>query len=586
MSLRGADYLVDNMINHGVTHAVGLCGHGNIGLLDALRLRSDEIRTVSVHHEQAAGHIADVFFRVAGRPAATFTSSGPGSANLPIALATAYYDRSAFLAITGNVPTKQFGLGAFQETYGKGQAAFPDVVRPYVKASYQPTTPTMLVNYTRQALTQLTNGRPAPVHLDLPLDLFTTPDAAFDHPPAAPILATRTRPAEEAVRAVLDALAASQRPIILVGAGFRPTDAQPLLDLARRLGTRIVTTPDGKSTVPENHPLCLGTVGRNGSAAANAATRRADLVLAINVHFDDRTSSAYLPGATFDFTATRLVHAHEDVTELGRAYTPALGVVADPVLFVAALLAAAPTTTAPEWAARLDEWRRQWQAELDHDPDLVEPGQLRPEAAVAALRAALSPDGILLSDVGVHHNWLIQRWQSIQPATFLHSWGFGAMGFAVAGAIGARLAAPSTPVLAVCGDGGFIMNSHAVATAVQANLPVVWVVWDNHGFVSIRDLQLAFFGGEEHATSFTASADTTGDQFVSFDFAKLGRALGAAGVTVESPDQLTHAVAEGLTSGVPTVIHVPVSREHRPLATGAWELPPLPASWPAYTLGD
>nr|MDT0662254.1 thiamine pyrophosphate-binding protein [Micromonospora sp. DSM 115978] len=583
MSSRGADFIVESLVEHGITHAIGLCGHGNIGLLDALRLQSTDIQTVSVHHEQAAGHIADVFFRVAGRPAVTFTSSGPGSTNLPIALATAYYDRSAFLSITGNVPTKQFGLGAFQETYGQGQAAFPEVVRPYVKASYQPTTPTMLVNYTRQALTQLTTGRPAPVHLDVPLDLFTTTDPAFDRPVGPTDLASHVSPTLEAIRAVTDALAASQRPLILVGGGFGPKDQDLLLELARRLGSRIVTTPDGKSAVPDIHEWCLGAVGRNGSAAANAATRDSDLILAINVHFDDRTSSGYLPGATFDFESARLVHVHEDVGELGRSYRPALGVVSDPVHFVEALVRAVGAgPDRSRWQARLDGWRREWHAELAREQTLDNPGELPAEAVVGALRAALPADGMLLSDVGVHHNWLIQRWMSSQPNTFLHSWGFGAMGFAVGGAIGARLAAPGAPVLAVCGDGGFIMNSHAVATAVQSGLPVVWVVWDNHGFVSIRDLQLAFFGGQEHATSFAAPQ---GDDFVRFDFAKLGRSLGAIGVTADSPDALVHAVTEGLAAGQPTVIHVPVAREHRPLATGAWELPPLPASMPSFTLG-
>lgn len=577
MALRGSDFIVDRLVDHGITHAIGLCGHGNIGLLDALRERADEIATVSVHHEQASGHIADAFYRVAGRPAATFTSCGPGSANLPIALAAAYYDRSAFLAITGNVPTSQFGKGAFQETYGHGQAAFPEVVRPYVKASFQPTTPEMLVNYTDQALGRLSSGRPAPVQLDVPFDLFAHEDDVFRASSSKPLRFSQGRPDREAIRRILDALEESERPLLLVGPGFEARDEGLLLRLADALGCHIATSPDGKSSVAESNPICIGSLGRNGSAAANAAARQADVIVALNLHFDDRTSSAWLPGATFDFEATRLIHVHEDPDELGRAYAPFIGVTSSPRAFVEDLLADLPPRDRGGWFATVEGWQEEWRRGAILAQPEASDGVLHPLSVVDAIRRGVSSDTILLSDVGVHHNWLIQRWETRMPKTFLHSWGFGSMGFGVAGVIGALLARPDAPAVTVCGDGGFIMNAHVVATAVQAGLPAVWVVWDNHGFVSIRDLQLAFFGGHEHATSF---ARPQGDGFLRFDFAMLARSMGAEGVTVGSAEHLSSALEQAIESRRPTVIHVTVEREERPLGTGAWMLPPLDPVWP------
>ena len=170
--MKGAEIIVDYLVREGVPYVFGLCGHGDIGLLDALYDRQKEITTISVHHESVAGFMADAYFRVRHEPVATFTSCGPGSANLPVALGSALMDSSAFLAITGNVATSQFNRGPFQETGRHYQADFPAVVRPYVKRSFQATRPEQLPLMLRQAFATMTQGRPGPVHLDVPLDVL------------------------------------------------------------------------------------------------------------------------------------------------------------------------------------------------------------------------------------------------------------------------------------------------------------------------------------------------------------------------------------------------------------------------------
>jgi acetolactate synthase I/II/III large subunit len=170
--LNGAQVIVDYLIQEKVPQVFGLCGHGNIQFIDALYERSHEIKTISVHHESVAGFMADVYYRVSGRPTATFTSCGPGSANLPISLANAYLDSVPFMAVTGNVPTSQFNRGAFQEMYRHYQADFPSTVRTMCKKVFQPTRGEMVPLAVRQAWKTMVTGRPGPVVLDVPFDVF------------------------------------------------------------------------------------------------------------------------------------------------------------------------------------------------------------------------------------------------------------------------------------------------------------------------------------------------------------------------------------------------------------------------------
>ena len=171
-TLDGGQMIVDYLIQNDVPYAFGLCGHGNIGFIDALHQRQGDIKTISTHHESVAGFMADVYYRVSGQPTATFTSCGPGSANMPIALGNAFLDSVPFLAVTGNVPTSQFNRGAFQELYRHHQADFPSTVRAYCKRVYQPTRGEQMPHTIREAWKTMVTGRPGPVVIDVPFDIF------------------------------------------------------------------------------------------------------------------------------------------------------------------------------------------------------------------------------------------------------------------------------------------------------------------------------------------------------------------------------------------------------------------------------
>jgi acetolactate synthase-1/2/3 large subunit len=586
---KGAAYIVDFLVRQGVPYVFGLCGHGNIGFLDGLFDRQQDIKTISVHHESAAAFMADAYFRVRQKPVATLTSCGPGSANLIVAIAAAFADSSAMLSITGNVPTGQWNRGPFQETGRYFQGDFVNVIRPYVKRSFQPTRADMLPLALRQAFALMTNGRPGPVHIDVPLNVFVEPvdeksagrenawaEAAWHRPAGNPA----------AIDAAVDMLRKSERPVIVAGHGAELSCAEAaLLQLAEAMKIPVATTPFGKGAISARHPLSLGATGRNGSYMANAACRNADVILALGTRFDDRATSAWLPGFTYNIPSSKLIHVDIDASEIGRNFEPALGIVGDAKAVLQQILDGLRGNTGvskEKWLERIHGWRGRWN-EVTVPPRTSDAIPIRPERAVADLRRVVPDDGIVLADVGVHHNWLVAEYETRRPRTFLQTWGFASMGFGVAGALGAKLAAPDQPVVAVCGDGGFAMNASAVLTAVEYDIPAVWLVWNNYGYCAIRDQQLGYFGkNRELATSFE---DSSGALF-SADYAMMARSMGAVGQTVEKPSDLAPQLEAAIASGRPTVLDVRIDREVRPIATGSWDLPPIPHPMPNFGWGE
>jgi acetolactate synthase I/II/III large subunit len=595
--MRGAEIITEYLIRERVPYVVGLCGHGDLGLLDALYDRRAEIGTISVHHESAAGFIADAYYRVRHRPLATFTSVGPGSANLPVALGSALMDSSAFLAITGNVPTAQFNRAPFQETGRHYQADTPGGLRPYVKRSFQASRPEQLPLMLRQAFATMTQGRPGPAHLDVPLNVFVeTTDAEVPDPALwRGGFSARAAASEQDVAAVLDALAAAERPLVVAGHGVTLAGAAGrLAELAGALGLPVAQTPLGKGVLDARSPLSLGATGRNGTYQANRAARSADVILALGTRFDDRATSSWLPGYTYAIPPTRLLHVDIDPAEIGRNFPATLGIVADAGTFLAQLLGALAARRAADprlrpdhppraaWRDEIAGWARRWERHVAEFRD-SDARPVRPERLLAELRAVLPEDGILVSDVGVHHNWIVQQWPAYRPGTVLQSWGFASMGFGVAGPLGAKLAAPDRPVVAVVGDGGFLLMPSAVATAVQYGIPVVWVVWNNQGFISIRDQQRAYFGADRLlATDFR----TAGGQPYSADYAGMARAMGADGQLVRDPGELAGRLEAALRADRPAVLDVRVAAEATTPAAATWDLPPLPHPEPTFGWPD
>ncbi|MCW8084221.1 thiamine pyrophosphate-binding protein [Sabulicella glaciei] len=582
--MNGADIIVDHLVKQKVPYLFGLCGHGITGFMDAAFKAQNRIRTISTHHEQTAGHMADAYFKVRGEPVATFTSCGPGSANIVMAMAAAMMDSSAFLAITGNVPTGQFNRGPFQETGRHFQGDFPSVVRPYVKRSFQPTRADMVPLAITQAWDLLTSGRPGPVNLDVPLNVFVEEASVGGGGTATPVI-NGTPGNPKALSAALDVLLAARQPVIIAGQGVLLGKAsEALVAFAERTRIPVVTSPNGKGAIPDRHELAFGAIGRNGAYAANDATRNADVILAIGFSFDDRATSAWLDGYTLSVPPSRLIQIDIDPSEIGRNYPAEFGILGDAKASLDLLAEMAEgrigggRDSLASWLGRLEKGRAVWR---EYQSGLAESDQmpLRPERLMRALSRAVPEDAVVASDVGVHHNWIIQLMDTLRPRHLIHSWGFAAMGFATSGILGAKLAAPDRPCVAVVGDGSFLMTPHAMATAVEYEIPVVWVVWNNHGYGSIRDIQHGMFGGRELATAF--EIQRSGESY-SPDFAMMAKSFGVPSHRVTHADEVEDAIGTAIKANRPYLVEVPVDRDIRPIGTGSWDLPPLPPPEPNF----
>ena len=585
----GAEIIVDHLIEQKVPHLIGVCGHGDVGLMDAAFDRKDQIGMISVHNEQSAGFIADAYFRVSRQPLATFTSVGPGSVSIQVAIASAFSDSSAVFAITGNIPTQQYNRGPFQELGQHHQADFVSAMRPYVKRSFQATRPEMLPDMMRHAYSHMFAGRTGPVHLDVPLNVFnekTSAQASFAEGWRDNVFYSSGGDPRAIERAV-DLLLSAKRPLILAGNGCLLSGAQ---DRIRRLveltGMPLATTPQGKGVFDESHALALGPIGRDGVYPANRASRGCDVVLALGTRFGDRSASSWRDGVTHSIPPTSLIHVDIDAAQLGRNYPPTVGIVGSVPTVIDQLLTAlgarkerleAARKACADWHASVARWKAAWEEAVAENGN-SDAAPIHPDRVVSDLARVTPANAIVAADIGMNHTWMVQQWKVRSGGMMLQSGGFAAMGFGVCGSVGAKLAAPDRPVVAVVGDGGFLMHANVVATAVEYGLPVVWVVWNNGGYVSIRDLQRGFYG-REYATRFRI--EKTGELH-SADFAAMARAMGADGVSVERPGDLAERIRTAIASGRPTVLDVRVQSEVSRKTAGVLDFPPLMGSAPNF----
>ena len=425
------------------------------------------------------------------------------------------------------------------------------------------------------------------MNVDVPFNVFQEEDDVEVPPARRAHSAQRSGASPEEVSAALDMILKAKRPVIFIGHGVTLSEAgKELTAFAHRLGIPVISSPNGMGCLDMTDPLSLGFIGRNGAYPANEAGRRADVVIAIGARFDDRSASSWLPGYSWNFPHTKLIHVDVDGGELGRNYPPDIGILADARTFLRQLLAEIERRS-PKRDGALQRLARRHR-EVDRRPGTtftrpnfdIHASPIRPERVVADCQAVLPDDAILACDVGVNHNWYMQFWKARRPQTMLNSWGFSGMGFGAAGVLGAKLAAPDRPCVSIVGDGCFTMVPHVLCTAVEYHIPVVWVIWNNFGWVSIRDIQLGMFGGRELGTMFHSGRQQDALQS---RLRRLGaRPAGVDALTVTKSEDFKGALEHAVKANKPFLLDVHVDAEIRPPATGAWELPPTPYKEPVF----
>jgi acetolactate synthase I/II/III large subunit len=563
---RVAAYLLADYLERvGVEVVFGLTGHTVIGMLDALG--RSRIRYVSTRHEQVAAHAADGYARATGKPGVVITHLGPGLTNAATGVANAALDSIPMVVIAGDVQSYFHGRHPHQEINLHQDADQFQIYRPFCKRVYRVEHARDLPRTIERAFHLAQTGRPGPVLVDIPMDVFSSslPVDAFTRTPPE---ISRPSIDEQTAARVVATLAHAERPVLYAGGGVLSARASAALEaLADALELPIAHSLMGKGVVREDHPLLLGMTGFWGTPIANEMCRTADVILAVGTRFAEANSSSWDPRFTFNIPPTRLIHIDADVAEIGRNFATELGIVADAKLALAALAnAAAHAKHRSRGSLRIDiaQGRRAFAANwAEHYSSTQYP--MRPERILSEVRKAVPEDGYIVTDVGWNKNGVGQQFPITVPGTFITPSGLATMGFGPAAALGVKLARPDRAVVALVGDGAFGSNPSVVATAMEAGLSVVWLVMDNAAFGTIAGLTKMHYGWE-----FGCLFEKDGSRYRT-DFAQIAKGYGADGIFIRSADELGPALRDALASGRPTVIQAPM--ENAPTPTpGHWDI--------------
>jgi acetolactate synthase-1/2/3 large subunit len=561
-------FMAQCLKQEGVTKVFGQCGHTNYALIDACHRLG--IEYVSFRHEQQAAHAADAYFRVSHRLAVVNVHLSPGMTNAITGVISAAADSTPMLVICGNTPSYHHAREPHQGIRFHADASQGDIYRPFSKRVWRVDDAKFLVDVMPRALNVAQTGRPGVVLLDVPMDVFSQQIGGEPVTVARRPRYERAAGSAEGIAAAADRLAAAASPLIFAGNGATLSEASPeLLAVAELLGAPVATTLTAKGVFPEDHPLSLGMTGIWGTRVANETARTADVILAVGTAFGEADCSSWNPRFTFAIPPSALIQIDIDPQEIGKIYPMEVGIVGDAKATLAALAdalrARAPkpgASRAAAIAAGKAAWSRELAREQGNAGKPIHPARLLHEISKVA-----PADTIFVTDVGWNKNGAGQQLVARQPRTFLTSGGMATMGFAPAAAIGAKIAAPDRPVMCLVGDGGFLSVVGSLTTAVELGIPVVWVLFNNFCFSTIRTVGTTYFKNA-YATEFTTPDGAPYNP----DFVLLAKAFGIEAARVEEPDALPAALTTAIASGVPYLLDVWTRGDVPMPRTGHWDI--------------
>lgn len=571
-----AEHLVGYLEQRGVEHVFGLCGHTNIAVLAAMA--ESNIDFITVRHEQIASHAADGYARVQGRASVVLSHLSPGLTNCATGVANAALDCIPMVVIAGDVPSHYYGKHPHQEVNLHADAAQWEIYRPFVKRAWRVDRAELMPEVLDKAFHLAESGQPGPVLINVPMDVFSAviPSDGFDRVSqnargfAAPSLD------EDTAREIVTALAEADAPVAYVGGGILLAGAsEELRDFVDHMALPVAHSLMGKGALRDDHPLVLGMTGFWGTSLTNQTCLDADVVFALGTRFKEADCSSWYPGYTFNIgrpeDRTKVIHIDIEAQEIGRNYPVEIGAVADARAALAVLNRVARDMF-PEGfkrPAKTDEIAAFRAAFVESNREMAESTAfpMMPERILADTRRALPDDAIITTDVGWNKNGVGQQFDILTPGSILTPGGFATMGFGPPAAIGAKLAAPDRVVISLVGDGGFGQNPSMLATAVELDLAIVWLVMNNNAFGTIAGLQKAHYG-LTYGTTFPGSA---GNPLYGPDYASIAQGYGAQGVRINAAEELLPALEAAIASGKPTVLDVPMINNPTP-TTGHWNI--------------
>jgi acetolactate synthase I/II/III large subunit len=530
--LTGAEALIRALEYENVDLIFGYPGGCILPAYDPLM--DSSIRHVLVRHEQGAGHMAEGYAHVSGKPGVAMVTSGPAATNLVTPLMDAYMDSVPMVAITGQVPTAAIGSDAFQECDTVG------ITRSCTKHNELVMSADDIPMAVRQAFHIATTGRPGPTLIDVPKDVlqnemtwnWPTDQEVLDSLPGyRPNVKGHPRMIKEAARLIM----ASERPIIYAGGGIlKARAAEALRELAELIDSYVVTTLMARGAFPDDHPLCLGMPGMHGNATAVTAMQKSDLLITLGARFDDR-----ITGKVDAFAQqAKVIHVDIDPAEQGKVRRPEVPIVGDAKYVIEEIIAeikamvAAGTVQADTsaWKSKVSGWREQFPMTYEQS----EPGEaLKPQYCIEELNRLAAPHTIVSSGVGQHQMYTSQFFEFNEPYTWVNSGGLGTMGFSIPAAIGAKAAKPECDVWAVDGDGCFQMTAQELVTATVEGLPIKVLLLNNSYLGMVRQWQEMFYD-ERYSEVFLNSTVP--------DYVMWAESMGCVGILVESPEEVGPAI--------------------------------------------
>ncbi len=526
--LNTAELLVKCLENEGVEYIFGLPGEENLHVLEALKHSS--IRFITTRHEQGAAFMADVYGRLTGKAGVCLSTLGPGATNLMTGVADANLDCAPLVAITGQVGTDRMHIESHQ--YLDLVAMFA----PVTKWNTQIVRPSNTPEIVRKAFKVSQSEKPGAVHIDLPENIAAM--TAVGQP-----LVTReiekVYASFRSIELAAAAIASAKNPIILVGNGaIRAQASESVTQFATQLNIPVANTFMGKGVIPYTHPLSLWAVGLQQRDYINCGFDQTDLVICIGYDLVEYSPKRWNPDGT-----KPIIHIGQTPAEIDSSYNPLAEVVGDISDSLAEILKRVDRSGKPQPHAI--QLRADIQADYEehaHDDGFP----IKPQKLIYDLRQVMGPEDIVISDVGAHKMWIARHYHCDRPNTCIISNGFAAMGIALPGAIAAKLVAPNRKVVAVTGDGGFMMNCQELETALRINTPFVTIIFNDGGYGLIEWKQFNHFG----ESSFI--------KFGNPDFVKFAESMGLKGYRINASTDFIPILKEALAQDVPAIIDCPV----------------------------
>ena len=509
-----AELLVQCLENEGVEYIFGLPGEENLQLLQALKRSS--IQFITTRHEQGAAFMADVYGRLTGKAGVCLSTLGPGATNLMTGVADATLDRAPLVAITGQVGTDRMHIESHQ--YLDLVAMFA----PVTKWNAQVVRPSNTPEIVRKAFKLAQSEKPGAVHIDLPEDSQEKTYASL-----------------QSIQQAAVAISQATNPMILVGNGaIRARASEALTEFATQLNIPVANTFMGKGVIPYTHPLALWSLGLQQRDFISCAMDQTDLIIAVGYDLVEYSPKKWNPDGKLP-----ILHINLTQAEIDSSYIPNVEVIGDISDSLEEILKRVKRQGRPESIIIKvrDEIRADYEQYAD---DYGFP--IKPQKLIYDLRQVLGPEDIVISDVGAHKMWMARNYHCLRPNTCLISNGFAAMGIALPGALAAKLVSPNRKVVAVTGDGGFMMNCQELETALRVGTPFVTIIFNDGGYGLIEWKQMNYYG------------ESTYIHFTNPDFVKLAEAMGLKGYRIESTEDFIPTLKAALEDDVPAVIDCPV----------------------------